>query len=88
MIDNITYHFCFLLFLVLFLGNKAGGAQRWLSFGAIRFQPSEFAKISSILMVSKFFYNNRDKHEYTLIELWPVIINSLIVFILIFKQPI
>ncbi|MBR4195777.1 MAG: rod shape-determining protein RodA [Synergistaceae bacterium] len=42
-----------LLFLTL-LTPKVKGAQSWLGFGGVRFQPSEFAKISIILTMSKF----------------------------------
>ena len=38
-----------LLVLVLLLGSKAGGAQRWLNIGIARIQPSELAKLSVIL---------------------------------------
>ncbi len=40
-----------LLILVLLVGEKGGGAQRWLDFG-IRFQPSEFAKLAVPMMVA------------------------------------
>ena len=40
-----------LLVLVLLVGEKGGGAQRWLDFG-IRFQPSEFAKLAAPMMVA------------------------------------
>lgn len=46
-----------MLLLLLFtalLAPKVKGAQSWLGFGSIRFQPSEFAKIVIILMLSKF----------------------------------
>ncbi|MGQ9425069.1 rod shape-determining protein RodA [Gilvimarinus sp. F26214L] len=36
----------FLLVLVIFFGVGAKGAQRWLSFGGMRFQPSELMKIA------------------------------------------
>ncbi len=42
-----------ILFLTL-LTPKVNGAQSWLGFGGIRFQPSEFAKIVIILTMSKF----------------------------------
>ncbi len=43
-----------LLLLTALLAPKVKGAQSWLGFGGIRFQPSEFAKISIILVLSKF----------------------------------
>ena len=42
----------FLLLLVPFFGVGAKGAQRWLSLGFIRFQPSEIMKIAMPLMVA------------------------------------
>ena len=44
-----------LLLLTALLAPKVKGAQSWLGFGGIRFQPSEFAKIAIILAMSKFF---------------------------------
>lgn len=44
----------FLLFLVLIIGKKIGGAKRWLSFLGFNFQPSEFLKISFLLWFSQF----------------------------------
>ena len=41
-----------LLLLVPFFGVGAKGAQRWLSLGFIRFQPSEIMKIAMPLMVA------------------------------------
>ena len=43
-----------LLLLTDLLAPKVKGAQSWLGVGGIRFQPAEFAKISIILMMSKF----------------------------------
>ena len=43
-----------LLLLTALLAPKVNGAQSWLGFGGIRFQPSEFAKIVIILVMSKF----------------------------------
>ncbi len=42
-----------LLLLVLFIGSSGGGAQRWLGFGPVRFQPSEFAKFALVLFFAK-----------------------------------
>ena len=43
-----------LLVLVLFVGQEAGGSRSWLGFGSYRIQPSEFAKISTALMLARY----------------------------------
>jgi rod shape determining protein RodA len=45
----------FLLVLVLMLGHKGMGAQRWLILGPIRFQPSETMKVSVILALARWY---------------------------------
>ena len=89
-----TYTFLFfginvaLLVMVLALGHTAGGSQRWIAFGGIRFQPSETAKIVTAMFVAKFFYNNKQVYAYTLRDLWPLALGTVGVFLLIFKQPV
>ncbi|MEZ4741720.1 MAG: rod shape-determining protein RodA [Bdellovibrionota bacterium] len=76
------------LMVVMVLGHTAGGSQRWLNFGGtLRFQPSEFAKISVAIIVSKWFYVNKLPHPYRLRDLWPVILKVGAIFGLIFLQP-
>lgn len=48
---------CLLLVATLLLGDLAKGAQRWLDFGVIRFQPSELMKLAMPLMVGSFLHN-------------------------------
>lgn len=43
------------LFLLFFVANPVRGSVRWIDFGFFRFQPSEVAKISSILLLANFF---------------------------------
>jgi rod shape determining protein RodA len=43
-----------LLILVLFLGKEVYGAHRWLSVFGIQMQPSELAKIGTIIVVARF----------------------------------
>ncbi|GAB4331028.1 MAG: rod shape-determining protein RodA [Calditrichia bacterium] len=48
-----------LLILVLFFGHMGMGAERWLKFGPIRVQPSEFAKLTTILALSRYLSSER-----------------------------
>ncbi|MBO1518493.1 rod shape-determining protein RodA [Oceanisphaera pacifica] len=45
---------CILLVLVLLVGDIGKGAQRWLEFGAIRFQPSEIMKLVMPMMIATY----------------------------------
>jgi rod shape determining protein RodA len=63
MIDSNFYSFfsytlygiiLFLLIAVLFFGTEIHGAKAWFTFGNIRFQPAEFAKITTALAISKY----------------------------------
>jgi len=40
------------LLLVYFFGISVSGAQRWLNFGIFSFQPSEVAKLSTVLTLA------------------------------------
>jgi rod shape determining protein RodA len=48
-----------LLVYVLFLGVVRGGSRRWIDFGALNLQPSEFAKAALALVLAKFFAESR-----------------------------
>lgn len=47
------------LVLVLFLGSEIKGARSWFSFGVFSFQPAEFAKLGTLLLLSSFLSNFR-----------------------------
>ncbi len=47
-----------LLIAVLILGRQVSGSKSWIMIGSLGFQPSEFAKISTILAVSWFLSRN------------------------------
>lgn len=53
----------FLLILVLLLGKKGMGAQRWLVIGPLRLQPSELMKIALALGLARFFARNSPEKE-------------------------
>jgi len=44
-----------LLLYVLFFGAVRGGSRRWIDFGPLNLQPSEFAKATLALVLAKFF---------------------------------
>lgn len=43
------------------LGHSAKGAARWISLGPINLQPSEFAKVALVLILSHYLANNRGR---------------------------
>ena len=48
-----------LLFITLLLGNKVNGARSWLGIGGFGIQPSEFAKLGTIIALSSFCSKNK-----------------------------
>ena len=50
-----------LLLLVLVIGFVGNGAKRWISIGPLTIQPSEIAKITIILILSKYFSEYKEK---------------------------
>ena len=75
-----------LLLSVELFGDTGGGAQRWLEFGGLRFQPSETAKILLILFFAQFIMKYRDRLN-SLPILLSCIILILVPWFLIYKQP-
>ena len=72
------------LFLIYFVGISVSGAQRWLNLGIFSFQPSEVAKLSTVLTLSlvldkKIISNIRDLVLPLLVVIVP--------WLLIFFQP-
>ena len=59
-----------LLVAVLFQGYSAGGARRWLVLGGVRFQPSELAKIATILCLARYFSKRIPTDGYSLRRLF------------------
>ncbi len=81
------YGFCiFLLILVHFIGVKGFGAERWLEIGSLRIQPSEIAKIATILAIAKFI-SNRDSDINKFKNFAILLLLIIVPFILIFRQP-
>ncbi len=89
-INRFTYWFygftLLTLLLVYAVGKVGQGAERWLVIGPIHIQPSEFAKLATVLAVSKFLsdqYADINKLRYFLISMGLIFVP----FILIARQP-
>ncbi len=50
-----------LLVAVLFVGSEGGGAQRWIEIGPLTIQPSEIAKMSTVIFLSLIMSKYKDK---------------------------
>ncbi|MFZ7112803.1 MAG: rod shape-determining protein RodA [Desulfatiglandales bacterium] len=76
-----------LLLLVFIIGETRSGSQRWLSLGGIAFQPSELAKMALIIVLAKFFNDNRQLHGYRLRDLWRPFLFLSLPCVMILKEP-
>ena len=75
-----------LMLLILYLTSD-GRVNRWLDLGFIKIQPSEFAKVSLILALSRFFHDvSINDHGKILYSFLAVIISTPIIFLTI-VQP-
>jgi rod shape determining protein RodA len=76
-----------LLVLVLLIGKSSLGARRWIGFGSMTIQPSEFMKISMVLCLAKYFETDRTVGGYGLKDLaLPTLLVAVPAF-LIMLQP-
>ena len=75
----------FFLLAVLFTPARLG-AHRWISLGGFNFQPSEFAKLAVILVLSQFFSENRLEYISWEKKSFIFLIVAL-PFLLILKEP-
>jgi rod shape determining protein RodA len=76
-----------LLIGVFLFGRAISGSQRWLTMGFFSFQPSELVKISLILALAKYFFNNEINHRYGFRDLYLPLGMALLPALLIIKQP-
>lgn len=71
-----------MLVFVQFSGSLAQGAQRWISFGPLSFQPSEISKLVMIMVLASYFDFKKERSNI----LTPLLLAG-VPFFLIFKQP-
>jgi len=82
----IYLFFLLLLLMTLFFGRVVNGAKAWIGLFGLGGQPSEFAKIATILFLARFLANKRSElHD------WKVFLQAFAIvaapMILILRQP-
>jgi len=76
-----------ILVLVPGLGRVVNGARRWLGFGSVYLQPSEFAKLGMVLFCAASLSLRQDKITRFRAGLLPHLLILCLVFGLILKEP-
>jgi rod shape determining protein RodA len=74
-----------LLIAVLIIGG-GDGPRSWIRIGAVGFQPSEFAKLATILMLARLSAG-RERPPEVLWDLWPYLAVVLVPLVLIMAEP-
>lgn len=78
----------FLLLYVLIFGKVTNGAKAWINFGFFSFQPSEIAKLSLTISLSKLASNyQKSSIKKELVYILKILILTLIPSILVFLEP-
>ncbi|MCB1121075.1 MAG: FtsW/RodA/SpoVE family cell cycle protein, partial [Verrucomicrobiae bacterium] len=78
-----------LLVLVLIpaVGNEVNGSRRWISFGSVGFQPSEFAKVPFVFLLA-YYLSTHQRHIKTLIRGFGIPLGIIGVFcVLVILEP-
>lgn len=71
---------------VLYMGERKFGAQRWIDIGPMQFQPSEMAKLFTVLTLASFYAMRQDRiRDFSTFLLG--IAHVAVPVALIFKQP-
>lgn len=77
------------LFVVLtfVLSSDVRGAARWLKFGPVVFQPSEFMKLGIVLAVARLLSEDPKTEARTLLDLAPAALLCMVPTLLVMLQP-
>ncbi|HYJ33428.1 MAG TPA: rod shape-determining protein RodA [Candidatus Binatia bacterium] len=75
-----------LLVLTLFIGHVGLGAQRWLGWGPFKFQPSELAKVATVVLLANFLSERRLDLTQLRSLVKPCVVAG-VPFLLVLKQP-
>jgi len=70
-----------------FIGKSVNGARRWISFGIMNFQPSEFAKLGTLLYAANYMVRKMDVKEKFFAAVTPMAVAIAIVGSLLLAEP-
>ncbi|MDO4459389.1 MAG: FtsW/RodA/SpoVE family cell cycle protein, partial [Clostridia bacterium] len=75
-----------LMLMVFVIGNSENGAQRWISIAGVSFQPSELAKFTAIILISKYLTRYGDKEITFKNGTWQCFLITIFISILIIME--
>jgi rod shape determining protein RodA len=76
----------FLLLFLFIVGSVFKGAQSWFDLGALSFQPVDFAKLATIILLAKYF----SRRHIEIANIRHILVSgfyTFIIFLLVFLQP-
>ena len=73
--------------LLPFIGKSVNGARRWISFGFMNFQPSELAKLGTLLYAANYMVRKMDVKEKFFAAVTPMAVAIAIVGSLLLAEP-
>lgn len=73
--------------LVFVLGADIRGSSRWIQLGSFTFQPSEFMKVLTVLVVAKVLHDDPKTEPRTLLDLAPIFALTALPVALVMAQP-
>lgn len=88
--SNTILFICFILLILVLIpgiGTVRNGSRSWFGIGGLGIQPSEFMKLALIIFTSKYIYNNPKDMKSVTKGAFPVLLITMIVFLLIMLQP-
>jgi len=85
-IHTIFWFFFALLIVTFIIGLEVKGSKRWIDFGIVRFQASEFLKIFFIMYIAKLL-SGRPRHEMTPFFYISILFITLLPAYVVLRQP-
>lgn len=88
--SNLILLVCFILLVLVLIpgiGSVRNGSRSWFGIGGLGIQPSEFMKLGLIIFTSKYIYNNPKDMRLITKGAFPILIITMIAFLLIMLQP-